>query len=62
MCERFYRFRREQLLKSQKSRVRTIHDLEREIVRLEAMPTNRGRMDAIEYLKKRLNAMRLART
>ena len=54
MCERFYRLRREYLLRTQRNRVRSIHDLEREIVRLEAMPANRGRSETIAYLRKRL--------
>lgn len=61
LCERFYRFRRDCLLRAQKGRIRSIHDLEQEIVRLQAMPTNQGRIDTIEYLKKRLSAIRLAR-
>src|SRR5690348_17148847 len=54
MRERFYRRRREYWLKAQESNVRSTHDIEREIVRLEAMPRSRGRSVRVTYLKKRL--------
>src|SRR5262245_52642320 len=38
--------------------VRTRHDLEREIVRLTALPTNKGRAFAIEQIRKRLEKHR----
>src|SRR4051794_32496169 len=54
LCVRFYRFRRESLLRAHKNRVRLTHDLEREIARLEAMTQNQGRSETISCLKKRL--------
>jgi hypothetical protein len=58
LCERFYRFRRESLFRTQKDRVRLIHTLEREIARLAAMPDYQGSSEMISYLKKRLDAVR----
>ena len=50
----YYQFKRERLLRQQKANVRRIHDLEQEIARLQAMPVNEGRGQAITHLKRQL--------
>jgi len=54
----FYRSKREYLAKQEHERVRRLHELEQEIERLTALPTNRGRSQAIKELKKRLEQAR----
>ncbi|MBO9664051.1 hypothetical protein [Dokdonella sp.] len=51
-----YQFQRERLLRQQQVNVRRIHDLERKIERLQAMPSNEGRSKTIAHLSKRLVA------
>lgn len=51
----YYRRRQENLERQTKDRVRRIHGLEKEILRLESMPPNDGRTKAVELLKKRLS-------
>ena len=50
----YYESRRQRLQCEQESKVRCIHELEQEIDRLEALPTNPGRTAAIRTLRKRL--------
>lgn len=54
LAETFYASRRRHVLGEQKFRVRRIHDTEREIARLESLPSNDGRADAIKRLRKQL--------
>lgn len=54
----YYRKKQEDLEHRLRDRVRRIHALEKEIVRLEAMPQNRGRTLAVKTLKRRLRAVR----
>jgi C4-type Zn-finger protein len=54
----FYRKKQEALAHKTRDRVRRMHALEKEILRLEAMASNRGRTQAVKILKKRLKAER----
>lgn len=54
--ETWFASKRSALLRSQRQRVRFIHDTEREIARLRALPEARGRSDTIAYLVKQLKA------
>jgi hypothetical protein len=58
LAESFYASRRRHVFGQQKRRVRQIHDLEREIVRLESLPRNEGRSEAISHLRKQLERVR----
>ena len=52
----FHEARRSALLKREQARVRRVHDLEQEIARLEALPSNPGRRGTIAHLRTRLDA------
>jgi len=58
LSETFYRSSQNYVFGQQKRRVRRIHDLEREIARLEAMPVNEGRTIAVKKLRKQLEDLR----
>jgi hypothetical protein len=53
-----YQSKRERLLRQQQATVRRIHNLEKEIARLQAKPPNAGRAKAVVYLEKQLLAAR----
>jgi hypothetical protein len=56
--ERFYRWQRQRWLTSHKQRVRSVHGLEQQLRRLQAMPLKPGRTDMIAYLNRRLSTIR----
>ena len=56
--ESYYRSQREQQLSRSKMKVRDVHGIEQEIVRLRAMPKNPGRERAIKLLAKSLVVVR----
>src|SRR5688572_8815327 len=58
LAEAFYASRRRYVVGQQKLRVRRVHDTEREIARLESLPPNEGRADAIKRLRKQLEQLR----
>jgi hypothetical protein len=58
LAESFYASRRRHLFGQQKHRVRQIHDLEREIVRLESSPRSEGRSETIKHFRKQLEQVR----
>jgi len=53
-----YESKHRQVRRQQFLKVRRVHELENEIGRLEAMPTNPGRMAAVRTLRKRLATVR----
>jgi hypothetical protein len=54
----FYNYRREELARARRLRVRRIHELEQQVARLEALPVVRGRTRTLSLLKRRLVAVR----
>ena len=52
----YYEFKHRQLQRRQVLKVRRVHDLEQEIARLEALPSNPGRAAAVRTLLKHLAA------
>jgi hypothetical protein len=49
----YYRFKLERLLSWRIDRVRQMHSLEKEVLRMEIMPSNGGRAEAVKILQKR---------
>jgi hypothetical protein len=57
LCSEYYTARRTALIRESRSRVARRHSIEREISRLEALPSSKGRATAVVELRKKLQTI-----